>query len=444
MKLLKSINNFTNRFSFWGTDNPTQQRHFINYGKSTTAIENMADNYTQLVLDKRHKYASTILPVANSIKLITNLILNIDLQFKKGEQLLGKNPVQEAFDDLNISTYHNTYNDFMSSLIKNFCFIDGNVYILAVLDEFEQLVSIDVVNSDCLMPEMDALNKRVIRYTINNFSSIAQSLRLNLDPATKTYRVQTITREGQIANCILFTMEIAFETGQIYQASPLRPIARHIALSQAALTRGIALNEKSSDGQFLSMPVPSNDVAKQTAIANDLQDKMQGVINTGATVVVPYTNIGEKANKPEIIPFGNKYKDYDIHTDIENSDNAIYEGLGVPVTVVKQDARYTGNQLESFKQLYEFKIIPELTKIIHYLQKWILPLLDNGRYAEYSISIDKASIEVFKEVKAQYIQSLTFLTLNEKRAEFDHPPLPDGDVLSQSTLPSTKTDLKNI
>jgi hypothetical protein len=112
--------------------------------------------------------------------------------------------------------------------------------------------------------------------------------------------------------------------------------------------------------------------------------------------------------------------------------------------VVKQNARYTGNQLESFKQLYEFKIIPELTKIIHYLQKWILPLLDNGRYAEYSISIDKASIEVFKEVKAQYIQSLTFLTLNEKRAEFDHPPLPGGDVLSQSTTPPTKTDLKNI
>ena len=180
------------------------------------------------------------------------------------------------------------------------------------------------------------------------------------------------------------------------------------------------------------MPVPSNDVPKQTAIANDLQDKMEGVINTGATVVVPYTNIGEKANKPEIIPFGNKYKDYDIHTDIENSDNAIYEGLGVPVTVIKQDARYTGNQLESFKQLYEFKVIPELTKITHYLQKWILPLLDQGKYSEYSISIDKASIEVFKEVKTQYIQSLTVLTLNEKRVELGYEPLPDGDSIQQT------------
>ena len=429
MKLLKSINNFTNRFNSWIQNSPKQLREYIRYSESTTAIQNKARQYTEFILQNRHLCALEVSPIATSIKLITNLILNIDLQFKKGEQLLGKNPLQEAFE-LNISTYHNTYNDFMSSLIKNFCFVDGNVYILVVLDEFEELVSIDVVNSDCLTPEMDALNKRVIRYTINNFSPIAQSLRLELDPATKTYRTQVATREGYIANCILFTMEIAFETGQIYQASPLRPIARYIHLSEAALTRGIVLNEKSSDGQFLSMPVVGK-VENHTAITNDLQDKMQGVINTGATVVVPYTNIGEKANKPEIIPFGNKYKDYDIHTDIEKSNDAIYEGLGVPVTVVKQDARYTGNQRESLKQLYEFKIIPELTKIIHYLQKWILPLLDKGKYTEYSISIDKASIEVFKEIKAQYIQSLTFLTLNEKRAEFDYPPLPDGDSIQQ-------------
>lgn len=444
MKLLKSINNFAGSFNFWNKGSPMQQRGFISRAKSIAATEYATHNYIELVLNNRHKYVDGVMPISASVKLITHLMLNIELQFKKGEQILNKNPIQEAFK-LNISTYHNTYNDFMSSIIKNLCFIDGNFYILAIFDENEELISIDVVNSNCLTPEMDGLiNKRVIRYTINNFSPIAPSFVLTLDAFTKTYKTQVRLQNGLFANCILFTTEIAFETGNIYQASPLIPIAKYVALNNAALTRGIILNEKGSDGQFLSMPIPSNDVEKQNAAANDLQDKMEGVINTGATVVVPYTNIGEKANKPEIISFGNKYKDYDVHTDIEHSDNSIYQGLGIPATVIKQDARYTGNQLESFKQLYEFKLIPELTKIIHYLEKWILPLLDNGKYAEYSISIDKASIDVFKEVKAKYIQSLTVLTLNEKRVELGYPPLPDGDFVPQVSTNSIKTDSQNL
>ena len=427
----KSINSFADRFNFWSR-NPVQQKILMdNYRYLNNAQTNIGTSIGDVVRN-RHQYARNITAIANSFHITKNMMLKVDLQFKKGDQVLDFNPIKDLWKKPSISTYHKEYEDFMSSIIENFCFIDGNIYILAILEENDDIRTLDVVNTECLAAEMDVFGKKVIRYTINSFSRISPVLRLNLDPFTNIYRAFAADENGITVQCVLFTMEIAFETGSVHQACPLIPLAGHIGIFTASLLRAKALNEKGSDGQFVGIPVANASPQVLDAVQKDYQQKMDGAMNTGATVIIPYTSLhGEKPDKPEVIPFGNKYKDYDTNTDIDASDRRIYEALRVPVTIVKQDAKYVGNQRESYVQLYELKIIPELNRIIRCLEQWILPLIDSGKYKDYTLSIDKTSIDVFQEMRAQYIQSLSFLTLNEKREMFGCKPLPEGDSMQQ-------------
>ena len=74
MKLLKSINNFTNRFNFWTQNSPKELIEYIRYGESTTAIQKKARQYTEFILQNRHLCALEVSPIANSIKSITNYV----------------------------------------------------------------------------------------------------------------------------------------------------------------------------------------------------------------------------------------------------------------------------------------------------------------------------------------------------------------------------------
>lgn len=442
---------FTNQYhSFFGFNTkqtPRQTRAYIETMQQLENIDSESKANINHIVNNRYRYAVELTPLAICIEKTTNQMISTPLLFKQGETILDKNPLKELFK-LSISTYHQGYDDFMQAVITNYCFLDGNLFVLIKKDIINgELITIDVLRCDCMIATIDPTTKTVTRYTINN-SPAGATLILDLDLFTRSYKGRTSSTDVEYE---LLTTEIAFESGDILQKSPLKRIGLSATLLNAALARGISLNKKSTDGQFIMYPVATERPEEINAITQDLKNKMEGSTNAGANVLMTYTGTaGQSGAEPKVIKFGNGYKDYDIHTDIGESDKRIYEAFGVPASIIRQDAKYSGNQEETKKQWYEITLIPNLNRVLSYLEKWRLLMYAINQTGvgkkgiPCTIEVDTSKIKAFEASEATYVQSLSVLTINEKRAKLGYDPLPDGDILSQSTISPTKTDLKNI
>ena len=86
------------------------------------------------------------------------------------------------------------------------------------------------------------------------------------------------------------------------------------------------------------------------------------------------------------------------------------------------------NYKEAKQDLYTENILPLATQIAKHLTTILSDKLEKGEY----IDIDSSKVEVLKKNKTEImnlLNGLSYLTINEKRAELEYPAVEGGDEI---------------
>lgn len=134
-------------------------------------------------------------------------------------------------------------------------------------------------------------------------------------------------------------------------------------------------------------------------------------------------------------------KEFDFLQALDEIRNITASVLNVPSILIgdRTNSKFS-NYKEAKKDLYTENIIPFAQQICEYLNRIFKDKLGNNEFIEF----DASTIEVLKEDKKEVmamLNSITYLTINEKRAELEYPPVEFGDEI---LLDGMKTPLKDI
>ena len=137
--------------------------------------------------------------------------------------------------------------------------------------------------------------------------------------------------------------------------------------------------------------------------------------------------------------FLNVFKKKEIKDEIEQNSGAAV--MNVPsILIGDRTNRKFSNYKEAKKDLYTENILPLVEQIAEYLNNIMKDKLESNEYIDF----DTSTIGVLKEdrkEKMAMLNNLSYLTINEKRAELEYPPVENGDDILIST---SMTPLKEI
>lgn len=122
-------------------------------------------------------------------------------------------------------------------------------------------------------------------------------------------------------------------------------------------------------------------------------------------------------------------KDMDFINAKNTTANDILIALGVPGEMVGLGKTTFNNYAEARLAFYEETIIPLMDSIRDEFNSWLVPMFGDSLCLEY----DKDSIDALVEKRDQKytsLQSVSFLTANEKREAVGYAPIPGLDVLN--------------
>ena len=172
---------------------------------------------------------------------------------------------------------------------------------------------------------------------------------------------------------------------------------------------------------------------KRKELEDNIKSK-SGAKNTGVPLIIDGTDIDIKTG--DFSP-----KEFDFLNALDEIRNITASVLNVPSILIgdRTNSKFN-NYKEAKKDLYTENIIPMAEQIAEYLNGMFKDKLGvNER-----IDFDTSKIEVLKEdrnTKMERLNNITYLTINEKRAELEYPPIENGDDILIST---SMTPLKEI
>ena len=110
--------------------------------------------------------------------------------------------------------------------------------------------------------------------------------------------------------------------------------------------------------------------------------------------------------------------------EIRNTTAAV---MNVPSILIgdRTNSKFS-NYKEAKKDLYTENILPLVEQIAEYLNNIMKDKLESNEYIDF----DTSTIGVLKEdrkEKMAMLNNLSYLTINEKRAELEYPPIENGD-----------------
>ena len=134
-------------------------------------------------------------------------------------------------------------------------------------------------------------------------------------------------------------------------------------------------------------------------------------------------------------------QDFDFLNAMDEIRNTTAAVMNVPSILIgdRTNSKFS-NYKEAKKDLYTENILPLVEQIAEYLNNIMKDKLESNEYIDF----DTSTIGVLKEdrkEKMAMLNNLSYLTINEKRAELEYPPVENGDDILIST---SMTPLKEI
>ena len=172
---------------------------------------------------------------------------------------------------------------------------------------------------------------------------------------------------------------------------------------------------------------------KRKELEDNIKSK-SGAKNTGAPLILDGTDIDIRNG--DFTP-----RDFDFLTALDEIRNITASVLNVPSILIgdRTNSKFS-NYKEAKKDLYTENIIPMAEQIAEHLNGIFKDKLTSNEFIDF----DTSKIEVLKEdrnTKMERLNNITYLTINEKRAELEYPPIENGDDILIST---SMTPLKEI
>ena len=172
---------------------------------------------------------------------------------------------------------------------------------------------------------------------------------------------------------------------------------------------------------------------KRKELEESIKSK-SGANNTGVPLILDGSDIDIKNG--DFSP-----KDFDFMSALDEIRNITASVLNVPsILIGDRTNNKFSNYKEAKKDLYTENIIPLAQQISEYLNNFLSDKLMPNEFIDF----DTAHIEVLKDDRNKKMESLnniSFLTINEKRAELEYPPVENGDDILIST---SMTSLKEM
>lgn len=150
--------------------------------------------------------------------------------------------------------------------------------------------------------------------------------------------------------------------------------------------------------------------------------KNSGAKNVGKTMIVD----GEDVS---IVNGDFTPRDFDFLNALDEIRNITSNIFNVPSILIgdRTNSKFS-NYKEAKKDLYTENIIPMAQQIAEYLTQIFKDKLGANEYIDF----DTSKIEVLKQDKNEImtmLNSINFLTINEKRAELEYPAVENGDEI---------------
>jgi phage portal protein len=134
-------------------------------------------------------------------------------------------------------------------------------------------------------------------------------------------------------------------------------------------------------------------------------------------------------------------REFDFLQALDEIRNITAAVMNVPSILIgdRTNSKFS-NYKEAKKDLYTENIIPIAQQIAEHLNNIFADKLEANEYIDF----DTSDIEVLKEdknVKMERLNNISYLTINEKRAELEYPPVENGDIV---LIDGSKTPLNEI
>lgn len=134
-------------------------------------------------------------------------------------------------------------------------------------------------------------------------------------------------------------------------------------------------------------------------------------------------------------------REFDFLQALDEIRNITAAVMNVPSILIgdRTNSKFS-NYKEAKKDLYTENIIPIAQQIAEHLNNIFADKLEVNEYIDF----DTSDIEVLKEdknVKMERLNNISYLTINEKRAELEYPPVENGDIV---LIDGSKTPLNEI
>jgi HK97 family phage portal protein len=166
-------------------------------------------------------------------------------------------------------------------------------------------------------------------------------------------------------------------------------------------------------------------------LSDDAFARLQQQINT------QYTGAGN-AGRPLVLEGGLEWqemqispKDLDYDNLSRSAEEMIYKVLGVPIQLVTSDKATAGNMTNIRLEFYQNRVIPIGEDVIcDHLDNFLLSRYPDAKNLEFAIDKDAIDVLIDQRVKKRTaIEHSIALTINEKRAIFNLPPVKNGDKI---------------
>ena len=176
---------------------------------------------------------------------------------------------------------------------------------------------------------------------------------------------------------------------------------------------------------------------KKQELMEDIKSK-SGAKNTGVPLILDGTDIDIRNG--DFTP-----RDFDFLTALDEIRNITASVLNVPSILIgdRTNSKFS-NYKEAKKDLYTENIIPMAEQIAEHLNGIFKDKLGPNE----RIDFDTSKIEVLKEdrnTKMERLNNISYLTINEKRAELEYPPVENGDdILINTGMAPLKEIYENV
>jgi HK97 family phage portal protein len=160
---------------------------------------------------------------------------------------------------------------------------------------------------------------------------------------------------------------------------------------------------------------------KRKELEENIKSK-SGANNTGVPLILDGSDIDIKNG--DFTP-----RDFDFLTALDEIRNITASVLNVPSILIGDR---TNNKFSNYKEakrdLYTENIIPFAQQISEYLNNFLSDKLMPNEFIDFDTAHIKA-LEDDRNKKMESLNNISFLTINEKRAELEYPAIEGGDEI---------------